>query len=258
MKNNIILLFLFNSALAFGQQKDTLVYNSRREITLEGTSNFRDLGGYPAQDGRHVKWGRIYRSADIGKLTDKDVDVLDSLHITTVCDFRGPDEIKKSQDRMPTEARWVNLPAGSESVQSTMAMTRPSAQPDSMIVSMYIRTDHLKNKYKPMFDELLSLDDEGALLFHCTAGKDRTGVGAALILSALGVKKPTILADYEATNYYWKGGNETVRKMLKSSGMNEEVMQAMLTANPEYLKKLLLQSTKNTVQWISFWKRKWI
>lgn len=237
MKKIALIYFLFNTAVVFGQQKDTLVYSSRREVSLEGTSNFRDLGGYPAADGRHVKWGHIYRSSDIGKLTDKDIAKLADLHVTTVCDFRGADEIAKSKDKLPTGAKWVNLPAGSETVQPSMMQAPAGPARDSMLVNMYSRTDHLKDKYKPMFDELLALDGDQSLLFHCTAGKDRTGIGAAFILSALGVDKNTILADYEATNYYWKGGNETIRKMLKTQGMDEKLVNSMLTADPAYLKR---------------------
>ena len=237
MKKLTLLLTVLVSSVAFGQDKDTLVYNAKRAVTLEGASNFRDLGGYPTQNGQHVKWGHLYRSADISKLTDADLQVLGERHIATVCDLRGPDEIKTSPDRVPAGATWYNMPAGSENTRSSTAalMGSKSTNRDSMMIAFYGRTDHLKAKYKPMFDQLLALNDDKALLFHCTAGKDRTGVGAALILSALGVDRATILKDYAATNVYWKGNKEQVVQAMTKQGMDEKTVKSMLAANPAYL-----------------------
>ena len=225
------------SSVAFGQQNDTLVYNSKRAVALEGASNFRDLGGYPTQDGHHVKWGHLYRSADISKLTDADLKILSDRHIATICDLRGPDEVKTNPDRMPAGATWYNMPAGSENIRATTAvlMAAIPANRDSMMLAFYGRTDHLKAKYKPMFDQLLALNDDKSLLFHCTAGKDRTGVGAALILSALGVDHPTILKDYAATNEYWKGNREQVTQAMTKQDVDEKTIKSMLVANPAYL-----------------------
>ncbi|MES2730990.1 MAG: tyrosine-protein phosphatase [Bacteroidota bacterium] len=241
MKRLFIPALLFVSSLSFGQaigqQKDTLVYSSRRAVVLEGTSNFRDLGGYPTKDKHHVKWGHIYRSADISKLTDQDLQALSSLHIATVCDLRGPDEVKNSPDRLPTGAKWVNLPAGSENLKLSQmnSMMRTASNRDSMMTATYAKTDHLKAKYKPMFDELLALDGEKALLFHCTAGKDRTGIGAALVLSALGVDRSMVIADYEATNEYWKRDREARAQQMIQQGMDEKTVRSMMSANPAYL-----------------------
>ncbi|GAB3220998.1 tyrosine-protein phosphatase [Spirosoma arcticum] len=234
MKN--ILFLLLSPAIALAQapdQTDTLVYNAHRAVTLEGASNFRDLGGYPAAEGKTVKWGRIYRSADVSKLTDADMKTLEARHIATVCDLRGPDELKTSPDRLPTGVTYVNLPAGSETLRANTnyaAMNR-----DSMMRVAYTRTDHLKAKYKPMFDQLLMLDGEKALMFHCTAGKDRTGMGAALVLSALGVDNATILKDYVATDVYWKQGRERVAQMMQQGGAGNAQMAKMLAADPAYL-----------------------
>lgn len=236
MKN--LLFLLLSPALTFAQDTqptDTLVYNSRRAVALEGASNFRDLGGYPTSDGKTVKWNHIYRSADISKLTDADLKTLESRHIAVDCDLRGPDEVKNSPDRLPAGAQWVNMPAGSENVRvgaNYAAMNR-----DSLMTASYSRTEHLKAKYKPMFDQLLMLDDTSALLFHCTAGKDRTGVGAALVLTALGVDKAVVLKDYAATDIYWKQGRERVAQMMQQGGTDSAQMAKMLAANPAYLEK---------------------
>ena len=245
MQKLTICFVVLVSSVAFGQQGDTLVYNPKRAVVLEGASNFRDLGGYPTQNGQHVKWGYLYRSADISKLTDADLQILADRHIAAVCDLRGPDEIKTNPDRMPTGATWYNMPAGSENTRATTAALL-GAKPvnrDSMMLAFYGRTDHLKAKYKPMFDQLLALNDDKALLFHCTAGKDRTGVGAALVLSALGVDRATILKDYAATNEYWKGGSKEIVARMVASGADEKTVKSMLAANPAYL-----QNTFDTIE----------
>lgn len=231
------LLLLLVPAFAFGQTSDTLVYNPRRAVQLAGASNFRDLGGYPTADGRTVKWGRIYRSADISGLTDADLQTLADRHIATVCDLRGSDEVSSKPDRLPAGATGYNLPAGSENVRAMTASllsARPAGR-DSLLRAFYGRTDHLRAKYRPLFDQLLALPDGQALLFHCTAGKDRTGIGAALVLSALGVDRSVILKDYAATDYYWQGGSkETVARMV-ANGADEKTVRAMLAADPAYL-----------------------
>ncbi|PRY20759.1 protein-tyrosine phosphatase [Spirosoma oryzae] len=226
------------SASAFAQTTDQLLNDPRRVVTLEGTSNFRDLGGYPTKDGHHVKWGHLYRSADIGHLTDADLEQLTDRHITVVCDLRGPDEIRNSPDRLPAGAVWHNMPAGSESTQAMLGSVSNKPVPgDSLMLAFYSRTDHLKAKYKPMFDQLLALDSSKALLFHCTAGKDRTGIGAALLLSALGVERPLVMADYHATNQFWRPRQSAAMKRMTQPGVDTTAMKAMLVANPAYLQR---------------------
>jgi protein-tyrosine phosphatase len=225
------LIFLF-PVLSFAQNTptDTLVYNARRAVTLEGGSNFRDLGGYPAASGKIVKWGHIYRSADISKLTDTDLKTLESRHISVDCDLRGPDEVKNSPDRIPTNVTYLNLPAGSENIRVNTNYAAMNL--DSMMSALYERTDYMKAKYKPMFDQLLALNNDKALLFHCAGGRDRTGMGAALVLSALGVDKAIVLKDYVATAVYLK--RDQTAQFSQQNGMTSAQMTEMI-ASPKYL-----------------------
>ena len=236
MKKFLILIFVIISHVSYSQDT-TIVYSPKRQVKLEGASNFRDLGGYPAQNQKHVKWGQIYRSADISKLTENDLKTLDKLQLLTVCDLRGPDELKTNPDRLPDGITYINLPAGSESVKASTNYAGMNR--DSLMLSFYTRTDHLKAKYQPVFEQLLSLYDGKALMFHCTAGKDRTGVGAALILSALGVPKEYVIADYAATNVYWKDARERMMQAMAKSGMAESSLKSMLAANPKYIETFL-------------------
>ncbi len=236
MKNVLILIFVVISQVAYAQDT-TIIFNPKRQIKLEGGSNFRDLGGYPTQEHKHVKWGHIYRSADVSKLTDNDLKTLSDLHLTTVCDLRGPDELKTSPDKLPTGIQYINLPAGSENVR--LNTNYATMNRDSMMLATYTRTDHLKAKYKPMFDQLLALPNDKSLMFHCTAGKDRTGMGAALVLSAFGVERNYIIADYKATNFYWKNARDKMAQMMVKNGMSEKTVNSMMAANPMYLETFL-------------------
>lgn len=237
MKKLLLLLGLATPALA--QTPDTVVFNPKRALTLQGASNFRDLGGYPAAGGKHVRWGRIYRSADISKLTDADLLTLQSRHVALVCDLRGPQEVAQAPDRLPTGARRLALPAGSENIDPRLLMGGgKNVNRDSLMRAVYTNTSFFKAKYKPMFDELLALPASEAMLFHCSAGKDRTGIGAALVLTALGVDRATVLQDYAATDTYWQAGREQSLRRMTQAGMSAEAVKAvrpLLAANPAYL-----------------------
>lgn len=211
--------------------------STRRHIVLQGAVNVRDLGGYPGADGLHVRWGTIYRSADISHLTDADLRTLDYLHIRYDVDLRGVAESAQAPDRVNPGTDYILCPAGSDSVGNWMRqMASLKGSGDSLMIAFYTNTTYLAARYKPFFQKLLTLPDTSALLFHCTAGKDRTGIGAALLLYALGVPYPTIQADYEATNVYRQGANERmVQSMVKSLHVDEQVARDMLSAKGVYL-----------------------
>jgi len=235
MKQLSIFLLLFPVA-AFSQVADS----SQRQVKLKGAVNFRDLGGYKAAGGKHVRWDRVYRSADISKLSDSDMAVLQDRHIASVVDFRGTQESKQAPDRLNPGMDYILCPAGSDNTMGdwmkTIAAIKTESGGDSMMRVYYSKTEFLADRYKPFFDKLLALPDNQALLFHCTAGKDRTGIGAALLLYALGVPYDTIMADYTATNYYRAGENERmVRGMVQGMHIAEPLARGMMGAKREYL-----------------------
>lgn len=214
--------------------------SSRREVKLQGAVNFRDLGGYATEDGHHVRWGSIYRSADISKLTDSDLVVLKERHVSSVVDLRGVQESRQAPDRLPAGTDYILCPAGSDSTLSDwmkqIAAVRTESGGDSMMRVYYGHTEFLADRYRPFFNKLLGLPSDQALLFHCTAGKDRTGIGAALFLYALGVPYEKILEDYTATNYYRRTENQKMQRAM-GQGMHipEPVAGALLQARKEYL-----------------------
>ncbi|MBB5648983.1 tyrosine-protein phosphatase [Pedobacter cryoconitis] len=229
------IVVLFFSALASLQVSGATVNDTTRLVPVQGAVNFRDLGGYQTNDGTHVKWGKVYRSAGISKLTDADLKLLAQKHIKSVVDFRSDEEVAKAKDRLPAGASYLQLAAGSEGLGNMMAILPKLTSGDSLMISFYSQTAHLKDKYKPFFQELLKMPDTDALLFHCTAGKDRTGIGAALFLHALGVSDEIVLQDYLATNEYRKAENEKMVKMMTQFGIKEQVARDMAGVKPEYL-----------------------
>lgn len=237
MQKLFILLFFVTSAIAGHAQ---IADSSQRQVKLQGAINFRDLGGYAVADGRHIRWDRIFRSADISKLTDSDLTILKDKHIASVVDLRGVKESQQAPDRLNPGTDYILCPAGSDNTlgdwMKALATIKTEPQGDSMMKAFYVKTEFLADRYKPFFARLLSLPDDKALLFHCTAGKDRTGIGAALLLYTLGVPYETILNDYTATNYYRSAENEkTLHSMMQGMHISEPVARELLGAKKEYL-----------------------
>jgi protein-tyrosine phosphatase len=214
--------------------------SARREVKLQGAINFRDIGGYPTKDGGHVKWGRIYRSAALSNLTPGDLQKLQGLSLAFVVDFRGPYEVKAAPDRLPANVTRLSLPAGSETIGDTSYMRnmiQRMRMSDSVMYEFYSDVRPFQARYEPVFQELLTLNKDSALLFHCTAGKDRTGIATALILYALGVDEQTILDDYVATDYYRNIENKrAIAGMMKFYGLSEATAMNMMAAREDYLK----------------------
>jgi protein-tyrosine phosphatase len=228
----IILLLIVNAVYPL------IADSSRREIKLQGAINFRDIGGYPTSDGRHVKWGKIYRSAELSHLTPEDLDKLQKLSLAYVADFRGPYEVKAAPDRIPATAIRVSLPAGSENTGDSVYMKHllQSAK-DSGLIPFYSNISPFHDRYKPLFDELLQVNKDSAILFHCSAGKDRTGIAATFILYALGVSEQTIIEDYLASDYYRRNANEkAIQGMMQFYKMDEATARNVLSVKESYIR----------------------
>lgn len=214
--------------------------STKREVKLQGAINFRDIGGYKTKDGKTVQWGKIYRSAEINRLTAEDLDKLERLNIHYVLDFRGPSEVAAGPDKVPNNAIRISLPAGSEEVGDRSKMFKQMSTAtvgDSIMLPFYSNIDAFPKRYKPMFEALIHNSNDSALVYHCTAGKDRTGIATALILYAFGVEEQTIIEDYLATNYYRKSDNGRLRKMMIDNyHIKETVVDEVIGVKAAYIK----------------------
>ena len=178
------------------------VRTALRVLPLEGGRNFRDLGGYATADGKTVKWGEVYRSGVMAGLTSADYDYLSSIGIKVICDFRT------SQERNSEPTSWEKFgvsdyltfpdPEGGDQSSFMRVFQDPDVTPEKVSQAMAAGYGQIAHEqvpaYREMFDRLAAGDLP--LAFNCSAGKDRTGIGAALLLTALGVPRETVVADY--------------------------------------------------------------
>ncbi len=175
-----------------------------RFLPFEGSINFRDFGGYQTTDGRQVAWQKLYRCGALSNMTESDHRAFGDLGIGVICDLRRPDEAELSPtpEHPPFHVRQhiPIAPGSSMMLRESLQSGKGEAQDriDFMVsITREIARDH-HDAYRTLFDHLLNVD--GGFLLHCSAGKDRTGFGAAVILHALGVDEDTILEDYLLTN----------------------------------------------------------
>lgn len=206
-----------------------------------GVDNFRDLGGITLINGLVIRDNMIFRSGELNGLSEQDKTELDKLGIDYIFDLRSADEVEYKPDYVPQGAVYYNIPAAQtrgrmvvkpDSVVKMIPVWLPSAVSRG---AFRMRFKHLYRKFpfdNPAYKKIFEVMDEGKkFLFHCTAGKDRTGVASMLILLALGADMDTVKKDYMLSNFYRQESNEKFveqfseykhykkyRKILKMTG----------------------------------------
>ncbi|RZS31528.1 protein-tyrosine phosphatase [Corticibacter populi] len=204
----------------------------RRAVALQGASNFRDLGGYPARDGRQVRLCTLYRSDHLSGLTAADWQVLKTLGVRDAIDFRGERESRANAYEMAGVTRW-HLPIEPQVVQEIHALQTAGRQLDEAATHALMEQTYAAfvrdntDQYRRFFE--LLLEAPGPLVFHCTAGKDRTGFAAALLLEVLGVAQPAIMHDYLLTNALY------LRPALSGLVLPEGVLNVLWRVAPTFL-----------------------
>ncbi|MFE6361167.1 tyrosine-protein phosphatase [Streptomyces sp. NPDC057806] len=205
-----------------------------RLIKLDGAVNFRDAGGYRTRDGHWVKMGEVYRSDALGHLTDGDLAKLERLGIRTVFDLRMPSERAADPDRLPAGATYTVADViGDSGAFTTMPTTEAEAV--RMMVEgekVMVSGASARAAYSAVHAGVADRDRHG-VLYHCTAGKDRTGWSSAALLTALGVPRETVMADYLASNTYRAAANEAALASLPPA--QAQVYKPLLDVRPEYL-----------------------
>jgi protein-tyrosine phosphatase len=178
-----------------------------RVLTLAGTSNFRDLGGYRGRDGRSVRWRRLFRSAHLGGLSEPDLAALAALGIARTVDFRGEVERAGMPCVLPgvTQHSLAIEPTGVQRIEELAGVgsTLDAATMTGLMQDLYrgLIADQA-HRFAELFELLLQFD--APLVVHCTAGKDRTGVAVALILLSLGVSRELVMQDYLLSNDHFR------------------------------------------------------
>lgn len=237
-----------------------------KRIRLAGLPNTRDLGGMPAADGSVIRQKKLLRSGDLHELTEEDGKLLrEQYFLAKVIDFRTSEERKQRPDRKLEGVTYLHLPVLDE---KTLGITREKESDRNVIESVltgmlksgtdageaaenymkrmyasFLQSAFARQEYRRFFEELLA-GCEGSILWHCTAGKDRAGLGTMLLLEALGVDRPLILKDYLKVNEF---GLPVVEKQsrlaVESTGLEAAgvVVRKLFSVEPSYLDAVYAQ-----------------
>ncbi len=222
-----------------------------RILPIEGGFNFRELGNYPTLDGFKTKEKRLIRAATLDKLTAKDQDFLSQYGVKQVLDFRSQRELDRAKDQEIPGAKNIFNPIFEENdepenldlidfyeffIGDLTGVERMKKSYEEFIYS-----EHSKKAYHDFFSYLIQ-NETGASLFHCSSGKDRTGFGAFLVLSALNVPEEVIWEDYLITNTQVTGKIQRVLTLADEKNASEYLknqISDLLVVKEEYLKHSL-------------------
>lgn len=227
-----------------------------QSIGLEGVANARQLGGYISADGKKVKENLLLRTGKLTDATQADLAKLtDTYHVTKIIDFRTSFEKEEAPDPEVAGAEnlWISILEEEGDTSNLAATVSSSADPVQMLIdyaksgkveTMYtdiVVNEHSQAGYTQFFDELLNQED-GAILWHCTGGKDRAGLATVLLLSALGVEEDTIMADFELSNVAYQDNIAYMVQMAEEKGCTEDEVAGVKNlsgVNAEYMQNAL-------------------
>ena len=223
-----------------------LFEENTRRLIFSGAKNFRDLGGYRTVDDKTVRWGILYRSDQLHKFTDADLNYLTALVLDRIIDFRAEHEKEEAPDRLPanSDIRIVEIPI----LDSSTEIWRDShdlfikenlknIDPAKLLIETNIElATRFTPQIKQFICELYSANGR-AVLFHCAAGKDRTGYAAAIVLRILGVPLEVVIEDYLLSNQYYLSSyswNLMMLRLMKGKRF-ANVVKGFLEVQPAYL-----------------------
>lgn len=226
-------------------------------LDIEKKRNLRDLGGYKTQNGKHVKKGYFFRSSRLMDFDQAELKILNSLNIKKIYDLRSKEEVKDSPDPTLKGAEYIHSSAAARA-DGTEVNFSPAALIAENVYSKECN-DEFTHKvygnlpfsyaYKRMFEDIVA--GNVPILFHCSAGKDRTGIAAILILLALGVDEETAMYDYMLTNEYRKEYIERFKKDFPLTKLDGELAGMLLAyegvtyTNADYSLKRIKEKYEN-------------
>ena len=233
-----------------------------RIIRFDNLANTRDLGGVTAFDGKRIKKGRLIRSGELSGISEKDREKLRSM-VSAVIDFRYDRELEKDPYPGIEGVEYIRIPVFEEKIEGVTRDDEPedfsvehflddgvyASRYMSGIYRCFIDTENCRSAYRNFLKVLLK-DHEKAVLWNCSAGKDRTGFASLLIQEILGVRRDRIIADYLRTNHHTRFDIERIIESVKQSNpgfsdRQEEALKNIITARPEYIAQIYEESERN-------------
>ncbi|TDQ73883.1 tyrosine-protein phosphatase [Sphingobacterium yanglingense] len=206
---------------------------AERLLPMKGGYNFRDLGGIKTSDGKYIKWGEVFRTGDWAHLTADDLRYLHSLGLVSIVDFRTEEERIQEPSKVIDSAKVYNftIAPGNLSISSLselISLQKEQLDTIMMDLNRELLSDQMSIKQYQEFFALLQNQASLPLAFHCSAGKDRTGMAAALFLFALGVDEESVLNDYMQSRVF-------LADKYKKYVDQYPNLEPLLTVKPEYL-----------------------
>ncbi len=215
---------------------------------LEGQHNFRDLGGLPAGNGFQTRSGMIYRSGDLNALTDNDITVLENIGLTMVIDFRSERErIRRPNRDIPSvrEIRTIAINDSARDIAMECIALNDSAGLEKVLINDYRRIIRENQEEYRQFLNELAFSPHLPVVFHCVAGKDRTGLAAVFLLTALEVQFDAIFDNYIASVIYNEALTTKLINKINEKGHNGEIIRPLLEVKKEYLDAALTEIREN-------------
>lgn len=200
-----------------------------RRVPFQGALNFRDIGGYPATAGTRTRWRTVYRSDSLHFLTVEDLAAFDAMDIRAIYDLRRASELLA--DPGPRQHIHLELPSEDPTAAGQQARLSTRLDGEKWLLGVY---RHMLANAPASFGQLftqLSRSERRPAVIHCVAGKDRTGLAIALLLTALGVGRELVLDDYQLTDEY-RGIRHVpeVLDLFVASGLAREPAEGILSA----------------------------
>ena len=258
------LSFLLLSVLLAFSCSRTPVLQGEPFLPVQGIVNARDLGGYEGADGRTVRAGMLLRAASLADAKDTDLEYLASLPVKEVIDFRLDFELKGREDRMVPGADYTRIPVNSSAgakmeddkdaekirnqkhfdINKVIMIAAFNDKAQAMAENLYpnmVFSEECQKQFASFLQRVVEAED-GAVLFHCTQGKDRTGLASAYLLAALGADRETIVRDFDLTNKVYENDVRKLSRRVRLFGGKEKeiaVIESFIGANTENFIKTL-------------------
>jgi protein-tyrosine phosphatase len=231
--------------------------SSNRIPALAGALNFRDLGGYAAADGRTVRWNTVFRSGTTHALTPDDISALARLGIRYAFDLRSNKERHEHPSRLTdiTDLKYHYRDHADVPGDIRRMLHGPDASAEAshrLMIAVYRELPRdFKDAFRSLFNHLA--DGELPLVFNCAAGKDRTGVAAALLLSALGVPRATVVEDYLLTDQFFERSCDMILRDKQAplfANVDRAVWEPLMRVHADYLDAMFseLEETHGSVE----------